>query len=445
MFRFTRISLALSASAVLALAILFAGGCDMETPSNQPPPTGGDLVVNEFLASNSSQGADEHGDYDDWIELYNRGGTAIDLAGYSITDNLGDPTKFTIESGHGATTVIQPGGYLLIWCDSTPDQGPLHTSFNLGAGGEDIGVYDAGGDAVAEMTYGPQTSDVSYGRTVDGGDTWATFATPTPGASNGGGANPNPVIATPTLAPAAPAEGEAVTVSAVVTDNGTVASVALHYALNGGAFTTVAMTAAGTTWSGVIPAQSGGTVVTYYLRAVDNESNAATLPATAPAATLSYTVSGGGAVPALFINEFLASNSGSSLDPFGDADDWIEIYNAGAVAVDLGGMYITDDLADPDKYQIPTTDAAATTVSAGGYLILWADNEPAEGATHIVPKLSAGGEAIGLSTSSLAPIDSYTFGAQTSDVSTGRVPDGGATWTTFTTPTPGATNGAKSR
>lgn len=124
---------------ILALPMLLLGGCDMETPSDQPPPTAGDLVVNEFMASNNSQGADEHGDFDDWIELHNRGGSPIDVAGYHVTDNLGDPTKFTIENGHGATTVIQPGGFLLLWCDSTPDQGPLHTSFNLGAGARTSG------------------------------------------------------------------------------------------------------------------------------------------------------------------------------------------------------------------------------------------------------------------------------------------------------------------
>jgi hypothetical protein len=120
---------------LLALPALLLAGCDMETPSDQPPPTTADVVINEFMASNASQGADENGEFDDWIELYNRGDAAIDLAGYTVTDNLGDPAKFTIESGHGAATTIQPGGFLMLWCDSTPDQGPLHTSFNLGAGG----------------------------------------------------------------------------------------------------------------------------------------------------------------------------------------------------------------------------------------------------------------------------------------------------------------------
>ncbi|MBK9303529.1 MAG: lamin tail domain-containing protein [bacterium] len=437
-----------AAIALTALLALVACGCDMDQATNPPPPGGGDLVVNEFMASNATQGMDEHGEYDDWIELYNRGDAAIDLAGYSVTDNLGDHQKFTIEAGSPTVTTIQPGGFLMIWCDSQTDQGPLHASFNLSAGGEDIGIYEPNGDAVAEFTYGAQSSDVSYGRTTDGGPVWALFSAPTPGASNdGGGQNTDPVIATPVLDPAAPAAGQTVLVTAEVTDDGTVEAVALFYAVDGGAFTEVAMSLpvaasqAGDAWGGYIPAQSAGAVVTYYLRAVDDEENVTLLPAGAPATNLTYTVAGGGAVPELYINEYLASNDSGNTDPFGDFEDWIEIYNAGATAVDLGGMYVTDDLGQPTKYLIPATDAAATTVPAGGFLILWADNEPEEGATHIVPKLSGGGEAIGLYTAALDPIDTRTFGPQTADVSEGRATDGGDVWTTFTTPTPGASNG----
>ncbi|MDP8203857.1 MAG: hypothetical protein P9L95_04940, partial [Candidatus Tenebribacter mawsonii] len=46
----------------------------------------------------------------------------------------------------------------------------------------------------------------------------------------------------------------------------------------------------------------------------------------------------------LVINEFLASNDFGAVDENGDHDDWIEIYNAGDEAIDIGGMYITDNL-----------------------------------------------------------------------------------------------------
>ena len=47
------------------------------------------------------------------------------------------------------------------------------------------------------------------------------------------------------------------------------------------------------------------------------------------------------------INEYLASNDACCTDENGDYDDFIELYNGGSASVDVGGMYITDDLADP--------------------------------------------------------------------------------------------------
>jgi hypothetical protein len=432
-------------AAVLLLALPLLAGCDMKQKVTGPVVGGsGQLVVNEFLASNSSQGADEFGENDDWIELYNAGDVAINLAGYTVTDDLTKPAKYEIPSGSPSVTTIPPHGYLLIWCDSQVDQGPLHTSFNLSAGGEQIGVYEPSGDAVSELTYGPQSSDVSYGRTTDGADTWQLFTTPTPGASNGGGGGgggTSPVIGSVTLDPAVPTAGVAVTASSVITDDGTVTGATLHYAVNGGSFTSVTMTHVGSTWSGPIPGQSAGATVTYYLSAVDDESNTTTLPSDAPTTTLNYHISDG-TVPVLYINELLASNSAGLTDPYGEYDDWFEVYNPGSSAVDLGGMYVTDDLAVPNKWQIPTTDPTASTVPAHGYLLVWADGQPDQGVVHVNFKLSAAGEMIGLYTAAGEAIDEVTFGAQAADVSYARVPDGSANWVTLTTPTPGATNGS---
>ncbi len=148
-----------------------------------------------------------------------------------------------------------------------------------------------------------------------------------------------------------------------------------------------------------------------------------------------------GQTPALKINEFLASNDSANTDPFGEHDDWIEIYNAGTESVDIGGMYITDDLTTPDKWQIPATQPDSTTIQPGCFLILWADGDPEQGVLHIDPKLGAGGEQIGLFLSDAATVvDSLTFGEQDTDVSTGRLVDGGETMVTFDNPTPGYTN-----
>jgi hypothetical protein len=62
----------------------------------------------------------------------------------------------------------------------------------------------------------------------------------------------------------------------------------------------------------------------------------------------------GGPTQGLFINEFMADNDSTIQDPDGSGyPDWVELYNAGPNAVDLGGMYLTDDMNDPTKWMIP--------------------------------------------------------------------------------------------
>jgi large repetitive protein len=144
----------------------------------------------------------------------------------------------------------------------------------------------------------------------------------------------------------------------------------------------------------------------------------------------------------LVINEFMASNDAAYADEHGDFDDWIEIYNAGDEAIDIGGMYFTDDLEDLMNSEIPNTYPDSTTINPGEYLIIWADKEPEQGVLHLEDvKLSGDGEAIGFTAADgTTIIDSYTFGAQTEDISEGRMPDGGTTWQFFDVPTPGAAN-----
>jgi len=149
----------------------------------------------------------------------------------------------------------------------------------------------------------------------------------------------------------------------------------------------------------------------------------------------------------LFINEFMASNDTCYADPEEDADDgdpyddWIEIYNAGTDPVDIGGMYITDDLSSLMEWQIPDTCPATTTIPAAGFLVLWADKEEHQGVLHLKLKLSGGGEQIGLvAADGVTIIDSLTYDEQTADISYGRYPDGSNNWVFLATPTPGATN-----
>ena len=145
----------------------------------------------------------------------------------------------------------------------------------------------------------------------------------------------------------------------------------------------------------------------------------------------------------LVINEFMAKNDGSVLDPYGDYDDWIEIYNYGDDAVDIGGMYLADNLTSADRWRIPNNSPSLTTIPSHGYLLIWADEEAGEGILHASFKLSAGGEQIGLYDAGGNLIDSIVFGPQNGNESYGRLPDGSDNWQVLTSPTPGASNTAE--
>jgi len=143
----------------------------------------------------------------------------------------------------------------------------------------------------------------------------------------------------------------------------------------------------------------------------------------------------------LVINEFMASNNSKYADPQDEYDDWIEIYNAGQVAIDVGGMYLTDDLAEPAKWQIPDNNPSLTTISAGGYLVIWADGDTQDTGLHTNFNINAAGEELGLfNTDANTVIDSISFGQQTVDISYGRYPDASGNLRFFGYPTPGQEN-----
>jgi len=143
----------------------------------------------------------------------------------------------------------------------------------------------------------------------------------------------------------------------------------------------------------------------------------------------------------LYINEVMSSNNTAYADTNGEFDDWIEIYNSNNVAIDLANYYISDDVQNPLKWQIPATNQTATTIAAGSYLILWADQHITQGENHIGFKLSSLGETIILTNPDGNTVeDNVTFPSMLSDHSFGRLPDGSANLVVFNSSSPNATN-----
>lgn len=145
------------------------------------------LYFNEFMASNNNTIADEYGEFDDWIELYNNGSEPIDIGGYYVTDDLSNLTKYKISSSNSSLTTIQPGGFLLLWADKDTEQGILHLNFKLSSSGEQLGlVRIVGSDTVIVdyLNFDFQETDVSRGRYPDASYFYYEMHSSTPKSSN---------------------------------------------------------------------------------------------------------------------------------------------------------------------------------------------------------------------------------------------------------------------
>ena len=137
-------------------------------------------AINEIMASNDSSLFDFENDSPDWIELYNDKSAAIDLTGYTLTDDPAKTYKWKFPKA-----VIQPNEFLIIFCsDKDTAAFRMHTGFKLDADGEFIGLYNAAGVCVDSLTFPALKTDHSFGRLPDGDGEFLYMERPTPGNPN---------------------------------------------------------------------------------------------------------------------------------------------------------------------------------------------------------------------------------------------------------------------
>ena len=142
-------------------------------------PTG--LVVNELMAANATTLADEFGEFDDWIEIYNASSDPVSLASAYLTNDLSLPYKFALPD-----TVLPGNSFLIVWADEDTWQGPLHANFKLNRNGGEIALHRSGTHVVPVdlLFFGPQGTDLSWGRLEDGLCPFDYLETATPGTWN---------------------------------------------------------------------------------------------------------------------------------------------------------------------------------------------------------------------------------------------------------------------
>lgn len=176
-------------------------------------------------------------------------------------------------------------------------------------------------------------------------------------------------------------------------------------------------------YGGEIPGYPGGTYVRYYIEAVSaNTARTVTYsPKGAEHDVFVYRVVADQTNSAeIAINEFMASNSTTASDQDGEFDDWIELYNNGIEAVDLGGWFLSDNPNNIPKWEVP----AGTIIPGKGYLIVWADENGTQEGLHANFKLSAGGENLYLVLPDTTILQEIEFPEQETDMGYARIPNG---------------------
>ena len=442
-------------------------------------------VINELMASNDLAHYDDFFEFDDWVEIYNPGGL-VQLAGYHLSDDPNNLTKYTIPDTDPGTTFLTPGDHMVIWLDRDSAQGVLHANFKLSPEDEGVWLTDPDGETVLDfIQYPPQQTDVSYGRACDGCEEWEYFNVPTPGAMNAQTDLPTPTLYINEVL----LENTAVLVDesgefepwlevynpnpfqvnlggyTVLLEGGNNVTLPLDNPVE----TTVEADGFLLLWMDGEPGEGGHHLdlipevqnqtirligpdmfiadeydvqVSFanisWGRQTDGAANSVYFDTPTPRVTNSLVV-----VPAapVVLNECLTFNVSGEVDNAGELEDWVEIHNPTDGAIDLAGYYLTDRLNNPTKWRFPLDAGDSTVIAPNGYMLLWADNDPEQGWNHVEFRLNNVGEVLVLrSPDGFTIADSVHFGTSDPDVSYARLPNATGPFEWVDEPTPGECN-----
>jgi gliding motility-associated-like protein len=192
------------------------------------------LMINEYSCSNISTITDNFGDTPDWVELYNAGSSAVNLAGFRLSDNKNNPSKWAFPAG----VSINAGSLLKVYASgkNSVAGSNIHTNFKLTqTKPEELVFSDPSGAIIDSMTLKPTQANHSRGRITNGAAQWGVFTTPTPGATNAGAKQEYALR--PAMSVAAGFYNSTQTITITTTES----NITIYYTLNG-AFPTTAST-----------------------------------------------------------------------------------------------------------------------------------------------------------------------------------------------------------
>lgn len=132
------------------------------------------------MSSNDNFLEDNDNEYNDWIELYNDENQAVNLQGFSLTDDISELNKWTFPS-----VVIPAKGFLLIFASGKNSQNvtELHTNFKIKQSGEAIYLTQSN-QVISTVSAVQIPTNKSYGAIQNGNNLHTHFENPTPNATN---------------------------------------------------------------------------------------------------------------------------------------------------------------------------------------------------------------------------------------------------------------------
>lgn len=116
----------------------------------------------------------------------------------------------------------------------------------------------------------------------------------------------------------------------------------------------------------------------------------------------------------LIISEVMPVNSSSVTDSYGEHTPWIELFNTSQGTVNFAGCFLTDDLSELTKCQIPKGDSA-TKLGPRQVTLLFASGDASQGTFFLNFKLMKGTSVYLVSNDGRTVIDSITIPADLPD------------------------------
>jgi hypothetical protein len=135
------------------------------------------LKVNEWLASGAVHFSN------DFVEIFNADPLPVELSGLYLTNN---PMSQRELHAIAPLSFIAGNGFVTFIADESADRGANHVGFKLDSQAGMVALIGADGVTIDQILYMPQTTDMSQGRSPDGGTALYTYPLPHPSVSNPG-------------------------------------------------------------------------------------------------------------------------------------------------------------------------------------------------------------------------------------------------------------------